>query len=65
MKASEQNRKEFYNELKTKELEVYAKQGDAEPNSDLDIVIDMAKKLRRTLPKRLNGSRRQLNRDIP
>ena len=33
-------------------------------NSHLGIVIDMAKKLRRTLPKRLNGTLRQLNKDI-
>ncbi len=33
-------------------------------NSHLDIVIDMAKKLRRALPKRLNGTLRRLNKDI-
>ena len=51
MNESEQNKKEFYNKLNTKELEVYAEQGDAE-------------KLKRTLPKRLNGTLRQLNKDI-
>ena len=33
-------------------------------NSHLDIVIDMAKKQRRALPKRLNGTLKQLNKDI-
>lgn len=51
MNESEQNEKEFYNKLNTKELEVYAEQGDAEAQFTLGYRYRYGKKAKKNFAK--------------